>query len=364
MSCACRVSRMLTTLNEVTKVIADQLDYRPFGEVYGMDLGNGGVVNTQFDLDGRLLEANPATSKRRSFAYDALGRLTTVTAPNTPWFDRVFAYDAAGRLTDAEGPPFGTIHYTYDRAGNRASVTQNSVTETYGYAAGSNRLSSVTGPGGTTVFSSDLCGNLIGLGTRSLVYNQDNRLIRVEDGVSVLGAYTYNALGQRVAKSVGGTTTLYLYDFEGNLLAETSGAGTITTEYLYRGRNRLAMVDSATGAISFFHTDQFGTPQLMTNEANTQIWQANHKPFGDADVNAASTVVNNFRFQGQYFDAETGFIIGTGITTQRPGGTSRPIPLGSPGGLIRMFMFKMIRSIRLTLMDSGVSRTMYRSMLM
>ena len=129
----------------------------------------------------------------------------------------------------------------------------------------------------------------------------------MEEGASILGEYTYNVLGQRVSKSAGGTTTLYLYDFEGNLLAETSGAGTITTEYLYRGRNRLAMVDSSTGAVSFFHTDQFGTPQLMTNEANTQIWQANHKPFGEADVNAASTVVNNFRFQGQYYDAETGY---------------------------------------------------------
>ena len=49
-----------------------------------MDLGNAGVVNTQFDLDGRLLEANPGTSKRRSFTYDASGRLKTVSALNTP----------------------------------------------------------------------------------------------------------------------------------------------------------------------------------------------------------------------------------------------------------------------------------------
>ena len=156
----------------------------------------------------------------------------------------------------------------------------------------------------------------------------------MEEGASILGEYTYNVLGQRVSKSAGGTTTLYLYDFEGNLLAETSGAGTITTEYLYRGRNRLAMVDSSTGAVSFFHTDQFGTPQLMTNEANTQIWQANHKPFGEAEVNAASAAVNNFRFQGQYYDQETGYHYNYHRYYEpKTGRYLTPDPIGLAGGI-------------------------------
>jgi len=36
------------------------------------------------------------------------------------------------------------------------------------------------------------------------------------------------------------------------------------------------------------------------------VWDADYFPFGEANVNPNSNVVNNFRFAGQYFDAETG----------------------------------------------------------
>jgi RHS repeat-associated protein len=36
------------------------------------------------------------------------------------------------------------------------------------------------------------------------------------------------------------------------------------------------------------------------------VWEADYKPFGEAGVNGKSTVVNNFRFAGQYYDEETG----------------------------------------------------------
>ena len=310
-----------------------------------MDSGNAGSVNTQFDLDGRLLEANPSTSKRRSFAYYASGRLTTVTAPNTPWFNRVFDYDAAGRLTDAEGPPFGIIHYTYDRTGNLGSEIRLDETRSYTYLAGSNRLSSI----GVKNIGFDPNGNLtcvgVGLlGSRGLIYNQDNRLIRVEQGGWPIAQYTYNAFGQRVTKNAGGTTTLYLYDFDGNLLAESSGTGTITTEYLHRGRNRLAMVNTGTGAVFYFHTDQFGTPQLMTDETNNQVWQANTKPFGEADVNPSprrpTTSASRASTSMRKPDTTT---TTTGITIPKTGRYLTRIPLGWLGGSILMLMSRTTR---------------------
>jgi RHS repeat-associated protein len=36
------------------------------------------------------------------------------------------------------------------------------------------------------------------------------------------------------------------------------------------------------------------------------VWAAEHAPFGKAEVNVNSTITNNLRFPGQYFDAETG----------------------------------------------------------
>jgi RHS repeat-associated protein len=44
----------------------------------------------------------------------------------------------------------------------------------------------------------------------------------------------------------------------------------------------------------------------MTNEKGGVVWEASYKPFGEVDVGTNSTVVNNFRFPGQYLDEETG----------------------------------------------------------
>ncbi len=66
------------------------------------------------------------------------------------------------------------------------------------------------------------------------------------------------------------------------------------------------MADRATGAVYTFHNSELGTPELMTDSTNTVVWEGISKPFGETAVNSGSTVVNNFRFQGRYYDAETG----------------------------------------------------------
>ncbi len=53
------------------------------------------------------------------------------------------------------------------------------------------------------------------------------------------------------------------------------------------------------------HPDHLGTPQKMTDSSGVIVWNAEYKPFGEASV-TVSTITNNLRFPGQYFDAETG----------------------------------------------------------
>lgn len=54
----------------------------------------------------------------------------------------------------------------------------------------------------------------------------------------------------------------------------------------------------------YFHTDALGTPQAMTNASEQIVWQASYSPFGLATI-TQEDIVNNLRFPGQYFDAET-----------------------------------------------------------
>jgi len=53
------------------------------------------------------------------------------------------------------------------------------------------------------------------------------------------------------------------------------------------------------------HNDHLGTPQKMTDSSGAVVWAADYKPFGEVTV-TISTIANNLRFPGQYFDAETG----------------------------------------------------------
>ena len=126
-----------------------------------------------------------------------------------------------------------------------------------------------------------------------------------EESGTPLGEYAYNALGQRVMKDVNGETTIFHYDINGNLIAEGTLDGTITKEYLYMGKIRMAMVDVGSQSFYYFLNDRLGTPQLMTDDTGTVIWEAIYKPFGEALVHPQATVVNNFRFPGQYYDEET-----------------------------------------------------------
>src|SRR3990172_5922547 len=55
----------------------------------------------------------------------------------------------------------------------------------------------------------------------------------------------------------------------------------------------------------YYHHDHLATPQKMTDSSGSVVWSADYKPFGEAIV-TVSTITNNLRFPGQYFDAETG----------------------------------------------------------
>jgi RHS repeat-associated protein len=214
----------------------------------------------------------------------------------------VFGYDALNRLGHAEGP-FGTINYTYDGVGNRLTKELNGQNETYTYTPGTSRLQETTGP---VAYTYDANGNITGIGDKVFTYNQNNRLIRVEENSNTLGEYVYNGLGQRMIKTANGVTKVFHYDFNGNIIGESDQDGNFTYEYLYKGSTRLALVDVTSGEIFSFLNDRLGTPLMLTDSTNTVVWEGIYEPFGEAEVNPNSAVVNNFRFAGQYYDEESG----------------------------------------------------------
>ncbi len=350
--CNCSTRKVETSYNAETTVLSDNLEYRPFGQSKGMTRPNAdntnSTVTNQYDFAGRITTANPGAPKERTFTYDANGNLETVTSTGTPWYNRTFTYDALNRLTEATGPfGNGTINYTYDDVYNRRTQTMSGITDTYNYASGTSRMSSVVsnwndGITGapkqkTVAYTLDAAGNTTAKGSRVFTYNQNNQLVKAEEGANVLGQYQYNGLGQRVKKTAGGVTTYFIYDFQDNLVAEANSTGSVETEYLYRGSARLAKVDipeSGSPAIYYYMNDRIGTPEALIDENETVVWEAVYKPFGEADVHPASSIVNNLRFPSQYYDSETG--LHYNYHRYYDPGTGRyltPDPIGLDGGI-------------------------------
>src|SRR5690606_5908624 len=52
--------------------------------------------------------------------------------------------------------------------------------------------------------------------------------------------------------------------------------------------------------------DHLGTPRELTSETGKLVWKARYKTYGNVAEKEVEEVENNLRFQGQYFDEETG----------------------------------------------------------
>ncbi|KPW41412.1 Rhs family protein, partial [Pseudomonas syringae pv. apii] len=72
----------------------------------------------------------------------------------------------------------------------------------------------------------------------------------------------------------------------------------------------LARVDQKEGEtenkVYYYHTDQIGTPLEMTDAEGQIVWQAKYRAWGAVEKLVVNEVEQNLRFQGQYFDVETG----------------------------------------------------------
>jgi RHS repeat-associated protein len=172
--------------------------------------------------------------------------------------------------------------------------------------------------------------------------------------------YHYDALGRRIAKqrhdgARNGTradaATWFVWDGM-RLAQELVGEHCVTTIYEDAGSYvPLARVEQGLGQktvrpeqIFHFHTDVNGAPEELTSHAGKLIWRARYRTWGnlateawDRDEEWAEDVgrrSQNLRFQGQYFDAETGLHYNTfRYYDPEIGRFASQDPIGLSGGL-------------------------------
>jgi RHS repeat-associated protein len=285
--------KVISVLNNAAN-LATNINYKPFGGMLSITYGNGLNGTIGYDNQYRISSIQVGNILNLSYgSYDANGNITGITNTPDSTKNKTFTYDALDRLATATASGlWGSLGWTYDGVGNRQTENTNS----YTYFSNTNKLGSANGKS----YGYDSNGNTTGEGIRTFGYNDNQRLVTVSDAGVV---YVYNGNGQRVKKVVSGTTTVFHYSLAGQIIAESNSSGTITAEYVYLNSQPLAKIEGAN--TYYYHNDHLATPQKMTDSTGTVVWSADYKPFGEATV-TVSTITNNLRFPGQYFDGETG----------------------------------------------------------
>ncbi|WP_205870357.1 RHS repeat domain-containing protein, partial [Pseudomonas viridiflava] len=152
---------------------------------------------------------------------------------------------------------------------------------------------------------------------QTFTYDCENRLVRAETMLNSqlhsTGTYQYDSLGRRVGKQSETNGQIqhkrFLWQGLRMLREESPGQSSL---YIYEPGSYapLARVDQREGEaenkVYYFHTDQIGTPLEMTDIDGQIVWQATYKAWGSLEALTVSEVEQNLRFQGQYFDEETG----------------------------------------------------------
>lgn len=289
----------------------------------------GRLLSTRsYDVAGRLLGqvARFATPGQADDATPSVGGDQHV-------IERRYQYDAGGRLKE-ELDRGRRISYEFDalerltRAGDERfdfDPAQNLVSPQAGGMVENGRLLVQ----GDCRYEYDVHGRVVlkRIGSHTVVrfkWDDEHRLIessQEKHGQLRTTRYVYDALGRRLAKQTEAQEAVW-FVWQGNrLLQQNTGATAHTFVYEPGSYVPLAQVASsgrAGGAaqIYYFHCDESGLPRELSDGEGEIIWEARYKGWGrvahesskaapgHADV--LTQAVQPLRYQGQYFDEETG----------------------------------------------------------
>ena len=300
--------------------------YDPSGQLTSLEDNRRGRVEYRYDPLGRLLAANSALAQE-TFAFDPAGNIQAAdTARRAPSGHRT----ALPKLLDNLLKDYAGVRYRYDERGNLVERTQDGLRSRYEWDA-FNRLSRATTWHGVTTFAYDPLGRRIAKhsaasdgaafrGTARTMYGWDGDTLAWES--SVHGGH---AAGKR--------TVHYVYERDSfvpllqatrrralhlppttdvkALMASNGGKCDMALDPLWNGACAPDAAPFDKEEIAFYQCDHLGTPQELTDHEGKVAWSAQYKAWGEAKeaISAAAYkagIRNPIRFQGQYFDDETG----------------------------------------------------------
>ncbi len=288
-----RLSRLVDPAGNVFDFTYDSQDRRT-----GLTLGTAGAVSWSHDVASRVTAISHG-AQSIDYGYDlASNRVSTTDADGL----HGYTFDAVNRLIAASHPAGQPAEsYAYDLMGNR---TSSHLSSAYVYDA-ANRLRSDD----TYDYSYDGNGNLVGKtvratgATTTYTFDTENRLVRADLPGGGIATYRYDGLGRRIAKTVDGLLTQYVYD-ESDILVEYIG-GTVTARYTHGPIADEVLAVVRGGASYFFEWDALGSVRRVVDAGGAEVASYTYDSFGNL-LAETGTPQAPFLFQGRELDRETG----------------------------------------------------------
>ena len=278
-----------------------------------------------YDNNYLLTQVDDSRLGKLSYQYDPIGRL--IKAQNL-YSSESFSFDPAGNLIDPIATQTSQVknnlitqyqgkHYKYDAQGNVIETSQSGQ-------------------------------------TLKLTWDNLNRLIKSDHNGQITN-YGYDVFGRRLFKKNATEDSLTLFGWDGDLMIWESQRSNkekenYTKHYVYEPDSFVPLLQTGytrfiqlietpdyrqfqdvpysiykdpvwktdtrknkaeLERVAFYHCDQVGTPQTLSNELGECIWEIKQDTWGTALEIKAIEQDNpfghsNIRFQGQYYDKETG----------------------------------------------------------
>ena len=329
--------------NEIAAFERDKL-HRETERTFGKHIRQ----ETQYDPMGRILQQIHNRS-RHEYGYDAAGQLTHIQSRGG---QTQYRYDPIGRLIAAVTPDFSET-FAFDPADNRLDLSGNkqdhtdqtnnqekpSLNKVWG-----NLLKEYAG----VHYDYDQRGNLIRKTrngeTTDYHWNGYNQLVKIENRNGST-EYRYDPLGRRTAKIRNGETTVYHWQEDTLAIESTNGQN---THYLFEPGTFEPLAQFQTASpigieredkpaepysydpetdpllkippepqeqseaqpeLVYYQLDHLGTPIAAHNAKGEAVWTAEYEAWGRIRNETVSDGLKAnipFRFQGQYYDEESG----------------------------------------------------------
>ncbi len=290
-----------------------------------------------YDADDNLTGIAKNSTSFLTYTYDVLGRRTQRSFINNNLPQADYTYDAANQLTQVSnviinGSGVSQFDYTYDDEGNRATMTTTGGTVTYSY----NDIYELAGVSGlqthsyaydavgnrTTAdlisytdnnlnqyatvnsvsFSYDDNGNLTSDGSNTYTYDEENKLLTTMNSANSV-SYQYDAFNRRVAKTINGTTTYYVYDAD-EVVAEYDSTNTLQSEYIYGDSIDEVLTMDRSLNTYYYHQDGLGSVTDVSLSSGSVSESYTYDPYGNI-TSSLSSIGNPYYFTGRRYDDDT-----------------------------------------------------------